>query len=61
MSQGYSDIQELWPTSLNALGTRGRYGMSFRILSTWIPSSLQRAPVCTILWDRGKLEGKIGN
>lgn len=61
MFQGYSAIEELWPTSLNTLGTCGGYIMSFRILSTQIPSSLQRAAGSSILWDRGKLEGKIGN
>lgn len=61
MSQGDSVIEELWHTGLNALGTLGRYRMSFLILSMWIPSSLQRAAVTSLLRDWGRLEGKRGN
>lgn len=61
MSQGDSVIQEPWHTGLNALGNVGRYRMSFLILSTWIPSSLQRAAISSLLWDWGRLEGKRGN
>ncbi|CAB1452977.1 unnamed protein product, partial [Pleuronectes platessa] len=34
-----------------------RYGTSFLILSSWIPSSLQRTAVSSVLWDGGRLEG----